>query len=72
MEHPLGLHEVERHKCVLVVEGGPDFLAANHLITLTDDARHYGVIGMLGASQDSPLNKQRCSKEADTNFPTHG
>ena len=51
LEHPLGLQEIERYKCVLVVEGGPDFLAANHLITLTNDTRHYGVIGMLGASQ---------------------
>ena len=52
LKHPLGLNEIEPYECVLLVEGGPDFLAANFLISQTSQAQLFGVIAMLGAHQE--------------------
>jgi hypothetical protein len=48
---PLGQQLVADYPCVLLVEGGPDFLAAHYLIQQTADRSSYTVVGILGASQ---------------------
>jgi hypothetical protein len=48
---PLGQQLVADYPCVLLVEGGPDFLAAHYLIEQTADRSSYAVVGILGASQ---------------------
>ena len=47
----MGINDISSFQCVLIVEGGPDFLAANFLISQTRKEELYGVIGMLGAHQ---------------------
>lgn len=51
LSEPLGINDISSFQCVLIVEGGPDFLAANFLISQTRKEELYGVIGMLGAHQ---------------------
>jgi hypothetical protein len=45
---PLGHQAVAGYRVLLLVEGGPDFLAAHHLISNTACPDEYGVVGMLG------------------------
>ena len=52
LKHPLGLTEAHPYESILLVEGGPDFLAAHYLITQTKQENLFGVIAMLGANQE--------------------
>ncbi len=50
---PIGLREAKDFKNIIFVEGGPDLLAAFHLIW-HDGMRDLGVVAMLGASNHIP------------------
>lgn len=47
---PLGAAELGQRKCVLLVEGGPDMLAAYHFLWGFEMLRHVAVVAMLGAA----------------------
>ena len=59
LKHPLGLTEIGPYKYVLLVEGGPDFLAANYLITQSKQEDLFGVIAMFGAYQEFSREQAR-------------
>lgn len=47
---PLGAAEMGQRKCVMLVEGGPDMLAAYHFLWGFEMLRHVAVVCMLGAA----------------------
>lgn len=51
---PIGLADLQPHHAVLLVEGGPDFLAAWHLIWENDLTKTHRPVAMLGAGNQIP------------------
>jgi hypothetical protein len=47
---PLGITLTEKRRCVALVEGGPDILAAYHFLVRTQRLQSVAVVGVLGAS----------------------
>ena len=58
---PIGLREAQDFKNIALVEGGPDLLAAFHLMWLSG-APDLGVIAMLGAGNDIPESDRAAFK----------
>ena len=51
---PIGIREAQNHGAIALVEGGPDLLAAYHLIWIANQEVHVAPVAMLGASNDIP------------------
>jgi hypothetical protein len=47
---PVGLPEIAAFPCVMLCEGGPDFLTAHHFVHVEGREADVGVVAMLGAS----------------------
>ena len=46
---PIGVHEAQAYPLLVMVEGGPDLLAAHHFAELAGAEDGVGVVGMMGA-----------------------
>lgn len=53
---PIGLPQCENFSRIMLVEGGPDLLAAHHFIHAERQEDHIGAVAMLGASNSIPAN----------------
>ena len=53
---PIGVLEARDHPCVLLVEGGPDLLAAHDFIAREGRARDVAAVALLGASNTIPAD----------------
>ena len=51
---PIGTKEAENFPCVVLVEGGPDLLAAHHFIVAEDREADTAAVAVLGAANDLP------------------
>lgn len=51
---PIGLYEALKYPNIAIVEGGPDLIAAHHLLWAEERENSWGVIAMLGASVSIP------------------
>jgi hypothetical protein len=51
---PIGLNEARDFEKIIFVEGGPDLLAAFHLIWCSNGERDFGVVAMLGSAPRIP------------------
>lgn len=51
---PIGITEAQAYPCIVLVEGGPDVLAAFHFIVEQGMQTHVAVVGMMGAANRIP------------------
>ena len=49
---PIGIHEAQTYPLIVLVEGGPDLLAAHHFAELAGAEDEVGVVGMMGAGMN--------------------
>ena len=59
---PIGLYESLEYPNIAIVEGGPDLIAAHHLLWAEECENRWGVIAMLGASASFPTEAAKILK----------